>query len=155
MTSLGNLKSRGRVTINQFSGCIEWGAGKSSGYGRLRISGRMKFAHREAYELHYGAIPNCFHVLHRCDNPACINPEHLFLGTHADNMADKSQKERQARGEGNGIAKLSEADVLAIRQAGGVTQRALAREYGVNQAQIWRIQNRKQWKHLPPKDPPR
>lgn len=141
------LKSRGRVAIAP-SGCLEWKAGKSSGYGRFRNGGRMMFAHRVSYELHHGAIPDGLHVLHRCDNPACVNPSHLFLGTHAENMADKSSKERQARGERNGIAKLSAADVLAIRASGGITQRSLAREYGVSQAQIWRLLVGKQWTHL-------
>jgi hypothetical protein len=136
------------VKTNDATGCLEWTAGKSSGYGRFRSGGKMKFAHRASYAAHHGPIPSGMHVLHRCDNPSCVNPEHLFLGTHIQNMADKREKGRQARGTLNGFCKLSEADVTEIRVAKGVTQRVLASEYGICQAQIWRIRSGKQWVHL-------
>ena len=93
-----------------------WTASKfvSGGYGQLMVYSVSKMplrAHRVSWELFRGAIPDGLHVLHRCDNPACVNPEHLFLGTATDNMADKYRKGRQARGEGVARPKLTEAKV--------------------------------------------
>jgi hypothetical protein len=98
-----------------------------------------------------GEIPDGLQVLHRCDNPPCHNIDHLFLGTHADNMADKKQKGRVVApvGEDNGQAKLVTADVLAIRRLRGVrTQRVLAKEFGVSQHTICAVQRRESWGHV-------
>jgi predicted NUDIX family phosphoesterase len=84
--------------------------------------------------LHCGEIPDGLLVCHHCDNPSCVNPEHLFLGSQADNIADMRSK-----GRGGHMTKLSQADVLAIRATTGVTQRLLAEEYGVTQQQISNI----------------
>ena len=84
------------------NGCLEWtGYRQPNGYGRIGAAGKMLYTHRVAWELANGKIPDGLHVLHRCDNPHCSNPEHLFLGTQADNMVDKVQKGRQGR-SGNG-----------------------------------------------------
>lgn len=78
-------------------GCWEWtGTKDKHGYGRVRVDQRKARAHRVAWEAFKGEIPAGLHVLHRCDNPGCVNPEHLFLGTHGDNMRD-----REAKGRGN------------------------------------------------------
>lgn len=112
--------------------CWEWhGSGLRTGYGRVSFGGRLWLTHRLAYELANEPIPDGLHVLHRCDNRRCCNPAHLFLGTHADNVADMVAKGRQAR-------KLTDDDVISIRSRyrergrGGMTLRALAEEYGVN-----------------------
>src|SRR5678815_3205705 len=95
--------------------CLEWQGTKHSkrGYG---LDGR-KLAHRAAWERVHGPIPEGMHVLHKCDNPPCVNVRHLFLGTHADNMRDREQKGRANHpyGERSGKAKLTDADVRYIR----------------------------------------
>ena len=90
-------------------------------------------------------------VLHKCDTPPCVNPDHLFLGSHADNMGDASTKGRMHPGTRHGNARLTEADVMAIRTAHseGVTQSALASRYGIVQGQVTRIVDGRQWKSLP------
>jgi len=116
-------------------------------YGGFDIEGRKVRAHRFSYELHFGPIPDGLCVCHTCDNPRCVNPDHLWLGTHQDNLADMVAKGRQARGSGNGKAKLTEADVLAIR-ASSLGQRKLGRIYGVTPQAISHIVHRKRWKHV-------
>lgn len=107
----------------------------------------MESAHRVAYEFHCGPIPDGMRVLHRCDNPPCINPDHLFLGTQAENVADMISKGRKVvlQGEGHGSAKLTKADVLAIRAARGSSSRQLAVQYGVHSSQICRVRAGKKW----------
>ncbi len=89
-------------------------------------------------------------VLHRCDNPGCVNPAHLFLGTASDNVTDKVMKDRQAKGSGHGMAILSEMEVEIIRRevASGVRQTEMARRFGVGRTVIWSIVHNKTWKHL-------
>lgn len=139
--------------VDKSSGCWNWTAGKDSyGYGQMRVNGRKRLVHRISYEENTGPIPPRLCVLHRCDNPACINPEHLFLGTHRENMDDMLAKGRQARTSQKGVlhghAKLTEADVLAIRVASGISQAALALQYGMGRSQISNIRLGKCWKHL-------
>lgn len=133
--------------------CWPWTAGKRLGYGRLYVAGRKETAHRLAYALAVGPIPEGLCVLHRCDNPGCCNPAHLFLGTQADNVADMEAKgravHRSARpGEGHHAARLNAAQAIVIRAATGMSQRALAREYGVCQQTISDIVRRRRWAHL-------
>lgn len=137
-----------KIKIAAETGCWEWTASKTRGYAVIRANGRWCRANRVSYDLYCGPIADGMHVLHRCDNPACVNPEHLFLGTNADNMADKVAKGRQLPGSAHSLAKLTDADVLAIRNAEGVTQLALATKYGVGQQQISRIRSGKRWAHL-------
>ena len=135
-------------------GCILWrGRIDPKGYGRIRIGGRagqLRTAHRVAWEVENGPIPAGMNVCHKCDVRNCINPGHLFLGTQADNIADmvKKKRDRHPRGSVHGRAKLTEADIYAIRASAGV-QQDIADLYGVEQATISSIKRRKIWRHLP------
>lgn len=132
-----------RFRINDQTGCWDWTATKDPcGYGRITGDGGP-LAHRLSYKLHRGPIPDGLHVLHRCDNPGCVNPEHLFLGTHADNMADKTAKGRQGL-----RAKLTKAEVVAIRTSIGVPQQKLGKQYGVSKTLISYIRAGKLWTHV-------
>ncbi len=138
-----------KVMAEPNSGCWLWtGCVKNTGYGRIQVGRRCVLAHRVSYELHRDPIPPGMHVLHRCDQPGCVNPNHLFLGTHLDNMADREAKGRNnpVRGEAQGTAKLTEADVRKIRAASG-KQRDIAKEFGITQANVWSIRARKTWAH--------
>lgn len=120
------------------------------GYGKLSIDGEDNSAHRVAYELEHGAIPDGLVVRHKCDNPPCIKVAHLEVGTHADNGNDKAVRRRAPYGMENPGAKLSEHDVLAIREAirNGIKQRDLAAQYGVGQSTISRIKRETHWRYL-------
>jgi hypothetical protein len=132
-------------------GCILWtGNRNKKDYGFLKWRGADRGAHRLSWEVAHGPIEANLCVCHRCDTPACINPDHLFLGTHADNVADREAKGRRTplRGEAHGMAKLTEAVVLEIRAAAG-TQRSIAARFGIKQAQVSAIKRRRNWAHLP------
>jgi hypothetical protein len=118
--------------------CWQWlGTTNAQGYGRFLLLGKNRRAHRVAYLLTFGDIPNDLHVLHRCDNPGCCNPGHLFLGTNKDNSDDKIAKGRQAhvRGERNGNAVLTPAQVAIIRNS-TVRSGLLAQQYGITPQHI-------------------
>lgn len=147
-----NIKERFMAKVDQSADCWIWTARKTpQGYGRFSLHGDNKLAHRVAFELFKGPIGG-LHVLHRCDNPSCVNPGHLFLGTNADNVADKISKGREPShvGERNNRSKLKETDVLAIREdaGNGVSQYLLAKRYSVTQTQISSIVRRKAWRHI-------
>jgi hypothetical protein len=136
--------------------CWMWaGRLNSTGYGLMTISRVEVMAHRLSYALEYGPIPVGLCVLHRCDTPACVNPRHLFLGTHAENMADMFRKGRagvdQRRGELHFGAKLTEHNVIGIRRlyaSGRYTYGQLGQQFGVHLAVIERVVKRKTWKHV-------
>ncbi len=139
--------------------CLLWPRGRRpDGYGILRADGKMRRAHALAYELAIGPIPNGHHVLHHCDCPPCWRPIHMFTGNDTDNMRDCIAKGRfvfpdQAlvpKGERHGSVKLTDEKIRAIRSlhAEGWFQDALANKYGVAQALISGIVNRKRWKHV-------
>lgn len=130
-----------------WTGCKNW-----AGYGKVGVENQLKGTHRVAWELTNGPIPDGLHVCHRCDNPPCCNPDHLFLGTRSDNMRDAWAKGRGVHqvmhGEQHGMAKVTEADVREIRTryaAGGVTQAALAAVYGISDVQVSNIVRHKNW----------
>lgn len=139
-----------KVKIDESTGCWEWAKSKVSEYGRFYYRGLTRKAHRVSYELHVGLIPKGIFVCHRCDNPRCVNPEHLFLGDQTQNMADMVVKGRQprVRGSRNGNSKLTEDEVRSIRSAEGLTHQALADKFGVGQPLITMIRNRKIWSHI-------
>jgi hypothetical protein len=106
--------------------------------------------HRLAWELTYGTIPGGLCVCHKCDNPPCVRPDHLFLGTKAENSADMVLKGRSPKGSRNGQARFAEAEIFAIREAyaSGLTQVELAQMYSTSQTTISGIVRRATWKHL-------
>jgi len=136
------LEARFRVT----PGCWIWtGSLSPKGYGKLQIGNYHLRAHRVSYEVYVGPITDPeLMVLHRCDNPSCVNPEHLRLGTNADNMKDKKDKGRSAKGEGHGMAKLSNAQRTEIwnELQAGAGIRPTARKWGVSTGCICNIKNR-------------
>jgi hypothetical protein len=146
------LKERllSKAAPNSETGCWDWIASKCKGYGQIMVGKKMQRAHRVSFEIFCGPIPDQLHVCHRCDNRICINPDHLFLGTNADNTADKVTKGRQhrLRGTAHGMAKLTEADVLAIRAENSATAPDLASKYGVSPEAISAIRHRRNWKHI-------
>lgn len=124
-----------------------------SGHRLMGFRGKRVGVHRIAWILAHGEIPTGLCVLHRCDVPNCINPDHLFLGTQVDNTADRDRKGRHIplRGSKNGYAKLSEYQVVEIREllASGLSQQTVANRFGVHQHAIWRIASGKGWRHVP------
>lgn len=121
------------------------------GYGLIRSGNKLRFAHRVAWETANGPVQDDLLVCHRCDVPRCCNPSHLFLGTHVDNMRDKSEKGRQAKGEQNGLAKLTESDIRTIRdlhENRGVSAYKIAKAFGMGRSAILSIVNRETWKHV-------
>lgn len=151
MSVKDELRFWSKVNITSDNGCWEWKNYRDNfGYGTIWWKGKPRLAHRVAYEISNGDIDNNLLVCHRCDNPKCCNPDHLFLGTNKDNVIDRNKKGRQARpkGESNSQSKLTWEIAGEIRrryQSGGVSQRSLASEYGVNQSQVYRIVNNLRW----------
>ena len=139
-----------RYKVDPATGCWIWSASTNSGYGQIRIRGQLVLAHRVSWLLHVGD-PAGLVVCHRCDNPLCVNPEHLFLGTQADNLADMILKGRDRKiglkGEDHNFAKLVAADIVQIR-ASDQTDTALARTFNVSRATVHDIRRRKTWKHI-------
>lgn len=144
--------------------CMEWPFARASGPSRDRMYGvvvkpgqkkphiRYTYAHRVALEYHTGkTIPEGQFALHRCDNPPCFNPKHLFFGTHKDNMEDKAKKGRLLFGERHQNSILTDAIVLEMRRqrASGMTCSAIARHHGVSSHKfVWKVVTRKLWPHL-------
>jgi hypothetical protein len=116
------LEERFFSKVNKIeNGCWEWITGKSrDGYGVFSYNNKDFRAHRLSYELHFGNIENGLCVCHKCDNPSCVNPEHLFLGSHKQNMEDKANKGRTYNGNQKGShnpgSKLSDVDVIEIKR---------------------------------------
>lgn len=137
------------------SECWPWLASirNKSGYGSFEAGGkRSVLAHRMAWELSFGPIPASLCVCHTCDNPICVNPGHLFLGTKADNSADMISKGRAVnpRGSAHGNAIVNEADVVEIRSLVkiGMAQRPVAKRFGISQLHVSRIVRRLVWAHV-------
>jgi len=142
------------VVCDLETGCWLWTASALSGQagygGFARRHRQSALAHHVSWEFAYGPIPPGLNVLHRCDVRICVRPDHLFLGTQLDNVQDRDAKGRGSYGELHHHAKLTDADVVAIRQRWphGATQACLAHEFGVRPSQIANIVHRRSWKHL-------
>lgn len=153
-----NIKERlfSKVKVRR-NGCWEWtGALSNKGYGRFRIGKKLYLPHRVVYELTYGKIDKDKEICHKCDNPLCVNPTHLFMGTHSDNMKDCFKKGRlvipinNRKGEQVGNSKLKDADILKIRELDKTMYRKdIAKLYDVHGTQISRCLNGISFKHIP------
>lgn len=142
-----------KVLVGDADQCWEWTGAKALGYGRFNTGGGagvIDGAHRISYAMTYGGIPENMHVLHKCDNRACVNPLHLFLGSNDDNIADKVAKGRQDRGATSSLSKLTEAHVKIIRYVGNaVSAKRFAAEFDVTACTIREIRRGvKSWKHV-------
>lgn len=149
----------GPTTAHMESPCWVWVGPKSFGYGRTGLDGRKIWAHRFSWEAHRGPIPPNLRVLHRCDDRACVRPDHLFLGTQADNMRDMVAKgrhaasvhpERVVRGEAHGCAKLDEGRVRSIRAAlaSGEAQASIARRFQCSLSTVNAISTGRLWRSV-------
>jgi hypothetical protein len=138
---------------NAATGCLEWvGYRTPAGYGRMGLAGKAVGTHRASWIANFGAVPDGLMVCHHCDNRACIEPTHLFVGTQKDNMADMAAKERRrgvggTRGAAHPSAKLTVEQVLAIR-ASTAAASELARQLGIRPRHVYQIRNRETWKHV-------
>jgi|SRR5215475_5298108 len=142
-----------KFEVRGLNDCWPWmGQRLRSGYGVLSIDGRMQRAHRVMWELEHGSIPDGMWVLHHCDNPPCVNPNHLWLGTHSDNMRDMKQKGRAGRYRGPHIwrRKFSDNEVEAIRKMRDEdwTVTAIAKQFDCSISMIHNICSGKQYKEV-------
>jgi hypothetical protein len=137
------------------TGCIVWTGGKNgNGYGVFRFNRKVWLTHRLAWFLKNGSIKDKLNILHKCDNPSCLNLDHLFVGTHRQNMEDRNQKGRQTRGEDVHSAKLTEHEVKTIRLLFSTIDipylhLKLAKLFKIKASTIYFITGRKRWKHVP------
>jgi hypothetical protein len=156
-----SLAERFWKKVRKSDGCWIWTGGTANrGYGVIGCEDnprKQMHAHRASWIIHFGPIPEGQQVCHQCDNPPCVKPDHLFLGTQAENLADASKKKRLVgnrgafKGESNLQAKLTEDSVRDIRRRyalGGITQGALALEFGVSEGLIGFVITRRAWKHV-------
>lgn len=145
-----------KVNIETPDKCWEWtGCRTPLGYGILMLpsidgSKRKRiFAHRYSWDIHYGSLPQELSVCHHCDNPPCINPNHLFLGTTADNLRDMALKGRSQQGEKHHNVKITEATIIEIRRLSEhMSMPEIAKSLGLQYLYVWHIVRRKKWKHI-------
>lgn len=138
--------------VNKTDSCWLWTGSKTArGYGQIAINQKPVTTHRLSWELAFGSIPDGMYVCHRCDVRNCVRPDHLFLGTQADNIRDCSEKGRMHIGEANGTAKLNESIVRDIRikfKESKMSYAELAADFNISLTTAWNIINCKTWKHV-------
>lgn len=139
--------------VSKTEKCWIWKGGKDDfGYGSFSLEGRARKAHIASYKLFKGDVPEGLCVLHKCDNPPCVRPEHLFLGTKADNMHDMIQKgrEKHSKGIDRPMAKLTENDIPTIRKHrnNGLSYGQIGKLFGVDPKTVWSVCNGKTWTHI-------
>lgn len=138
------------------TGCWLWTASTAGkGYGQFRIPGTRKniYAHRLSFELFKGALPKGAHIMHSCDTPRCVNPDHLSIGSPLENARDMRDKDRHLNGERNAKAKLTQEQVLAIKTLlahSGLSQKTIAGLFGIKQMEVSRIKRGERWAHVAP-----
>ncbi len=155
------MANKAKKLINRFnkkiivsdSGCWDWiGAVDAKGYGRFFLGGETKRAHRASYIMHRGIIPDGQIVMHRCDNPGCVNPEHLFVGTYSDNANDMHSKGRgnNPRGERhfNSRLKCSQIPTIRTMSSRGDTAKSIADKFKVSSGAIRNVLKGRTWKHV-------
>ncbi len=147
-----SLEERFWAYTAKSSGCWLWiGTRDRRGYGRLMLKGVPLLASRLSWHLHNGDIPLKKYVLHTCDNPSCVNPNHLYIGDQTDNMTDMWNRGRanpgRSVGEKHGMSKLTETMVREVR-CGNKNLSTLAKEFGVSRTTIWQVRSRKTWRHI-------
>lgn len=148
----GDHMARFRSKVAEMpNGCHEWQAGKLGKYGSFTVDGGAKVATRWLWEQVHGPIPEGIQVRHKCDNPPCVNIEHLELGTQLDNSRDMVERGRSLVGERTHTAKLTASEVAEIRQLvarGDQTKTAIAKAYGTTRQNVTHIVNAFSWKHV-------
>ena len=139
-----------RCLIDPDTGCWNWTSGKDAGgYGGLTVNRKSWKAHRYSWFLVNGPIPKGMCICHHCDNPSCINPQHLWIGTNEENIQDRNIKGRQAKGHKNRNARLNEFQIREIRlQQGKKINKELAKQYNISVSTINDIWAKRRWRHI-------
>jgi|SRR5208282_382127 len=141
-----------KKTVKNEKACWDWSGSLKVGYGVMKCKKRFIKTHRFSWKINFGPIPEGMYVCHKCDNRKCNNPEHLFLGTHEDNMKDMINKNRQrgAVGESNAKAIINKEKALEIKKmlSNGMTTIQIAKDLNISRAIVFGIKHKKNWSHI-------